>query len=239
MQRIKHQKYDGTYLHFNNVEWPGGLGDAMFVMNYIYYRQGPFFIHNHNNNYFRHYPGLIDYYPDSMAKVQAEPVPGNLAHEITCCRFTNWLYEQRKPIVQIFPKKEIVKDPNKFKVVIAQREKKGTNSDDLMKYVPDNATQVINVANKRDAGIDWLVNEIASADLYIGSCTGPTWVAASLRTPAKMVAWESSDMKFVNNVRNWFDIQENCEWIKIGQRPGKGGNKEDCEADKEVFKPVP
>lgn len=239
MRRIKYQKYDGSYLHFNNVEWTGALGDAIFLMNYVHYRPGPFWIHDHNDNSARHYPALSDYYPISMAKMQDTPVKGDLAHELTCCRFANWLWEEKKPIVQIRPKEEVIKDPNEFKVVIAQRESKGQTKEEMEKYIPDHATKIVNVAHQRYNGIDWLVQEIASADYYIGSCTGPTWVAASLGIESKMIALESEDMKFINNVREWFDMQEGCEWIRVGSRKGKGGTPEDAALDRKVRSEAP
>ena len=234
MQRVNFQTYDGTYRHFNNVEWAGALGDAIFIMNYIYYRPGPFWIHDHNDNYARHYPGLADYFPDSMAKVQDNPVPGDLGHELACCRFANWLYEERKPIYRIKPKNPVVKKDGEFKVIVCQRENKGQTEKYMEKYIPDHATKIVNVAHQRRGGIDWLIQEIASADLYVGSCTGPTWLAASLGIESKLIAYESSDMPFINNVRNWFDIQEGCEWIRVGTREGKGGTPEDYVLDREI-----
>ena len=223
----------------NNLEWTGALGDAIFIMNYVHYRPGPFWIRDHNDNKARHYPDLEQYYPASMAKMKKDPVRGDLAHELTCCRFANWLWEEKKPIVQIQPKREVIKKENGFKVVIGPRESKGQTPDDLQKYIPDHTTDVVNVAHKRYNGIDWLVQEIASADLYVGSCTGPTWIAASLGIESKMIAYESTDMKFINNVREWFDMQEGCEWIRIGKRKGKGGTPEDGERDRKVRSDAP
>lgn len=233
-KRVNYQTYDGSYKHFNNVEWTGAMGDAVFLMNYIHYRPGPFWIKDQNDNYIRHYPGLADYYPKSMAKVQLHPLPEDIGSELACCRFANWLWEEKKPIVRITPKGPIVKNPNEFKVVVAQRESKGQTPEDMEKYIPDEATQIVNVAHQRFNGIDWLIQEIASADYFIGSCTGPTWLAASLGVKSKMIAYESSDMKFINNVREWFDMQEGCEWIRIGVRDGKGGTSEDKERDRKV-----
>jgi hypothetical protein len=234
MNRVNFQTYDGTYKHFNNLEWTGAMGDAVFIMNYVHYRPGPFWIKDHNDNYARHYPGLVDYYPKSMAKMQDTPLPGDRAHELACCRFANWLWEEKKPIVRIQPKKPVIKKSGEFKVVVAQRESKGQTKEDMEKYIPDQATEVVNVAHQRFNGIDWLIQELASADYYIGSCTGPTWLAASLGIKSKMVAWESEDMKFINNVREWFDMQEGCEWIRIGVRKGKGGTPEDKVLDRKV-----
>jgi len=234
MRRITYQTYDGSYKHFNNLEWTGAMGDAVFIMNYVHYRPGPFWIKDHNDNYARHYPGLADYYPESMAKMQNDPVPGDLAGELTCCRFANWLWEEKKAIVPIKPKNPVTKKASQYKVVIAQRESKGQTEEDLKKYIPNNATEIVNVAHQRWNGIDWLIQELASADYYVGSCTGPSWLAASLGIESKMVAYESSDAKFINNVREWFDMQKGCEWIRIGVRDGKGGTKADKDLDRKV-----
>jgi len=239
MRRVTFRTYDGSYRHYNNVEWTGALGDAVFVMNYVHHRPGPFYIQDKSDNYVRHYPGFKDYYPASMAKMQNEPVRGDLAGELTCCRFANWLWEEKKPIVRISPKAPVVKKPGGFKVVIAQRESKGQTPEDMEKYIPDHATEVVNVAHKRFNGIDWLIQELASADYYIGSCTGPTWLAASLGIESKMIAWESEDMKFINNVREWFDMQDGCEWIRLGTRKGKGGTPEDGKRDEKVRSDAP